>query len=139
MAGGAAVFVVLIAGIIASTLEATRARRAEQVAATESATAKAVNDFLQHDLLAQASANSQSGPATKPDPDLKVRTALDSAAARIAGKFATQPLVEASIRQTIGNRYRELGQFAQAQQQMERAFDLRHRVLGKTIATCSIQ
>ena len=62
MAGVAAVFVVLIAGIIASTWEATRARRAEQVATTEAATAKAVNDFLQNDLLAQASANSQAGP-----------------------------------------------------------------------------
>jgi hypothetical protein len=35
-----------------------------------------VSDFLQNDLLAQASANNQAGPNTKPDPDLKVRTAL---------------------------------------------------------------
>ena len=131
MAGVAAVFVVLITGIVASTWEATRARRAEQVATTEAATAKAVNDFLQKDLLAQASANSQAGPETKPDPDLKVRTALDAAAARITGKFATQPLVEASIRQTMGNTYRELGQYPQAEQQLERAFELRRRVLGK--------
>ena len=131
VAGVAAVFVVLITGIVASTWEATRARRAEQVATTEAATAKAVNDFLQKDLLAQASANSQAGPETKPDPDLKVRTALDAAAARITGKFATQPLVEASIRQTMGNTYRELGQYPQAEQQLERAFDLKRRVLGK--------
>jgi tetratricopeptide (TPR) repeat protein len=131
MAGGAAVFVVLIAGIIASTLEATRARRAEQVALRESATVEAVNDFLQHDLLAQASASVQAQPDTKPDPDLKVRTALDRAAARITGKFAKQPLVEASIRQTIGNSYRDLGLFAQAQQQMERALELRQRVLSE--------
>ena len=43
--------------------------------------AQAVNDFLQNDLLAQASAANQSGPSVKPDPDLKVRTALDRAAA----------------------------------------------------------
>ena len=106
VAGVAAVFVVLVAGIIASTWEATRARRAEQAATTEAATAKAVNDFLQNDLLAQASASSQARPDTKPDPDLKVRTALDRAAARITGKLPKQPLVEASIRQTIGNTYR---------------------------------
>ena len=139
VAGVAAVFVVLIAGIIASTWEAARARRAEQTANTESATAKAVNDFLQNDLLAQASVNVQAQPDTKPDPDLKVRTALDRAAARIAGKFKQQPLVEASIRQTIGNTYKDLGLYRDAQRQMELALDLRHRVLGEqhrdTLAT----
>jgi tetratricopeptide (TPR) repeat protein/predicted Ser/Thr protein kinase len=131
MAGGAAVFVVLIAGIIASTLEAARARRAEQVALRESATAEAVNGFLQNDLLAQASAKVQAQPDTEPDPDLKVRTALDRAATRINGKFAAQPLVEASIRQTIGNAYRDLGLFPEAQRQVERALELRQRALGE--------
>jgi eukaryotic-like serine/threonine-protein kinase len=36
------------------------------------------------------------------DPDLKVRTALDRAAQRIAGKFDQQPEVEASIQETMG-------------------------------------
>jgi tetratricopeptide (TPR) repeat protein len=132
MAAGAAVFVVVIAGIIASTLEAARARRAEQVALRESATAEAVNGFLQNDLLAQASANVQAQPDTKPDPDLKVRTALDRAASRITGKFAAQPLVEASIRQTIGNSYKDLGLFLEAQRHLERALELRQRVLGES-------
>jgi serine/threonine protein kinase/tetratricopeptide (TPR) repeat protein len=137
VAGVVAVFVVLIAGIIASSWEAARARRAEQVAIaernranTEAATAKAVNDFLQNDLLAQASANNQAGPGTKADPDIKVRTALDRAAARIEGRFKAQPLVEASIRQTIGNTYRDLGLYPEAQKQLERALELRRRVLG---------
>ena len=34
---------------------------------TEAATAAAVNGFLQNDLLAQASAISQAGPAAKPE------------------------------------------------------------------------
>jgi hypothetical protein len=46
---------------------------------------------------------------SRPDPDLKVRTALDRAAARIAGKFEAQPLVEASIRHTIAGAYADLG------------------------------
>ena len=70
----------------------------QQRADSESAIAKAVNEFLQQDLLAQASASAQASPDTKPDPDLKVRTALDRAATRIAGKFDAQPAVEASIR-----------------------------------------
>ena len=119
----AVVFVVLIAGILASTREALRANRAEQQA-------KAVSDFLQKDLLAQADLQAQAGPNTRPDPDLKVRTVLDRAAARIGGKFESQPVVEASIRQTIGNAYQGLGLHAEAQQQIERALDLRRRVLG---------
>jgi len=102
----------------------------KQRADNESATAKAVVDFLQSDLLSQASAYTQSQPDSKPDPDIKVRTALDRAAARIAGKFEKQPLVEASIRHTIGNTYWDVGLFPQAQRQLERAVDLRRRLLG---------
>ena len=123
-------FIVLIAGIIASTWQATRATRAEQAAREEAATAKAINDFLLNDLLAQAGATSQSRADIKPDPDLKVRTALDRAAKSIEGKFDTQPLVAASIQMTIGNAYRELGLLPEAEQHHVRAMDLRHRVLG---------
>jgi serine/threonine protein kinase/Tfp pilus assembly protein PilF len=137
--GVVAVFAVLVLGIIGSTWEATRARRAEQVATTESATAKAINEFLQNDLLAQASASVQTRPDRKPDPNLKVRTALDRAAERITGKFDKQPLVEASIRQTIGKTYRDLGLYQEADQQIERALDLQRRALGEkhpdTLAT----
>ena len=112
--------------------EAARANRAETEALKEAATAKAVLAFLQDDVLAQASARSQARPGTKPDPDLKVRTALDRAAQGIAGKFDKQPLVEASIRQTIGSTYQDLGLYPEAQRQMERALDLRRRELGDT-------
>jgi hypothetical protein len=107
----------------------------------EAATAKAVSDFLENDLLAQASANNQSRPAAKPDPDLKVRTALDRAAARIGGKFDRQPEVEAAIRDTIGQTYEDLGQYPEARKHLERALDLYRRILGvenlKTLATMS--
>ncbi|MGD0135497.1 MAG: serine/threonine-protein kinase, partial [Bryobacteraceae bacterium] len=194
VAGVAAVFVVLVAGIVASTWQAVRANRAgqsalverdhalaaetkaraaeqatvterdralnaekiatnernnalgaqrqavqarnravseQQRANNETATAKAVSDFLEKDLLAQASANNQAGPNTKPDPDLKVRAALDRAAARIPGKFDKQPLVEASIRQTIANTYKDLGLYPDAQPHLERAVELRTKVQGQ--------
>jgi eukaryotic-like serine/threonine-protein kinase len=159
MAATAAVFVVLLAGVAVSTWQAIRANRAGQAALRErdravaaeanavqernraltekrradgeSASAKAVSDFLQNGLLAQASASAQARPDTKPDPDLKVRTALDRAASSIAGKFDKQPLVEASIRQTIGNTYLDLGIYAEAQRQIERSIELRRRLLGE--------
>jgi eukaryotic-like serine/threonine-protein kinase len=119
--------------------ERNRALSEKQRADDESATANAVSSFLQNDLLAQASAQTQATPATKPDPDLKVRTALDRAAAGIAGKFDKQPLEEASIRQTIGKTYFDLGLYQQAQPQVERALELRTRLLGEnhpdTLAT----
>jgi len=124
--GVAAVFVALILGVVASTWEAVQARRAEAKAKQESAIAQAVNDFLQNDLLGQASAYKQS----RPDPDLKVRTALDRAAARVTGKFDRQPEVEASIRNTIGKAYEDLGLYPEAAKQHEAALDLRRRVLG---------
>src|SRR5262249_43149211 len=106
---------------------------------SESAAAKAINDFLQNDLLSQAKASAQARPGIKPDPELKARTARDRAAVRIAGKFGNQPLVEASIRETIGNTYNNLGLYSDAQSQFERALLLRGRLLGRenpaTLAT----
>ena len=188
--GAAAVFVVLVSGVVASSWQALRAGRAEiaalrerdrataaertatkerdralsaeqtatseearalaaetraieerntavtekQRADTESAAAKAISEFLQNDLLAQASANAQAGPDTTADPDIKVRTALDRAAARVEEKFSKQPVLEASIRDTIGDTYLKLGLYQEAQQQLERAFDLRRRTLGESHA-----
>jgi serine/threonine protein kinase len=120
----AVVFASLSVGLYIANRERGRANE-------EAATAKAVSDFLQRDLLAQASANNQSSPNTKPDPDLKVRTALDRAAAHISGNFEKQPLVEAAIRQTIANTYRDLSIYPEAQMQLERALELRRRVQGE--------
>jgi eukaryotic-like serine/threonine-protein kinase len=125
--GVAAVFVVLVAGVVASTWEAVKARRAEAQAKQQSAIAQAVNDFLQNDLLGQASAYNQS----KPDPNITVRTVLDQAAQRIQGKFDKQPEVEAAIRNTIGTTYTDLGLYPEAAKQLEAAVDLRRRVLGR--------
>ena len=130
VAAVSAVFLVLVAGMIVSFREAMVARRAEQTAAKEAASANAVVNFLQNDLLAQASAKKQSGPTAKPDPDIKVRTALDRAAARIEGKFDRQPEVEAAIRDTIGKTYEDLAQYAESQKQLERALELERRTWG---------
>jgi eukaryotic-like serine/threonine-protein kinase len=131
LAMAAALIVLLVGGVVISTWMAVRASRAETVARRAEAEAQAVNAFLRSDVLAQAGASTQARPDTKPDPDLKVRTALDRAAARIEGKFGGQPLVEASIRHTIGDTYNDLGLYSEAQQHLERALELRRRELGE--------
>jgi len=157
--GVAAAFVILIVGVIVSSSEAARAWRAEQDALrqrdqaaaaqqtaqkerdravaerqradNEAATATAIRNFLQNDLLAQATPSTQARPGTTVDREITVRTALDRAAARIAGRFDGQPLVEASIRQIIGDSYRQLGLFPEALHQLEGALALRIRTLGE--------
>jgi len=145
VAGTLAVFLALVFGVVASTREAVRAHQAELLAEEqrrradqEATAARAVVDFLQNDLLAQASASNQS---SKPDPELKVRTALDRAAARVQAKFGQQPELEAGIQDTIGKTYYQLGVYPEARKHLERALDLYRRILGednpKTLATMS--
>src|SRR5207302_8644438 len=98
----AATFVLLLAvGAGVSTWQAVRATLAEQATGRErdravteklradeqADIAKAVKNFLQNDLLLQATVYKQAGPNRRPDRDIKVRTLLDRAAANIAGKF----------------------------------------------------
>ncbi len=121
----AIVAAVLVAATLVSAGLAIRARRAEKIAGTEAATSRAISNFLQTDLLAQAATTEQ------PDRDLKLRTLLDRAAQKISGRFGAQPLVEASIRQTVGKVYVDLGEYTAAQQHLQRAFELRREQLGK--------
>jgi non-specific serine/threonine protein kinase/serine/threonine-protein kinase len=135
---GAFVCLLVVASALSSYL-AIRATRAEwsarqdrDLAVGAESQARAVIDFLQHDLLAQASSAEQlkMRPQASPDPDMKVRTLLDRAADRIGSKFSRQPLVEATIRETIGSAYNELGQHEEAMHHLERALDLRKRLQG---------
>ncbi len=109
----------------AKLAEAT-ARSERDRAEFEAANALALNDFLTKDLLGQASAYNQAHP----DPDLKVRTVLDRAAATIGERFADRPLLLASIRLTLGNVYEQLGLYREALPQMETALELQRRVRG---------
>jgi len=139
LATACAFALVLLVAAGVSIWQSIRATKQRDRADAEAAVAQAVNDFLQNDLLAQAGASRQASPSTKPDPDLKVRTALDRAAVRIAGKFDREPEVEAAIRDTIGQTYIDLGLYQEARQQLDQALQLRRRVLGpenpKTLKT----
>jgi non-specific serine/threonine protein kinase/serine/threonine-protein kinase len=113
-----------------SKADQERAQAAERHAATEAAIAQAVNDFLQTDLLGQATTSPLSGQKIEGKPNLTVREALDRAAARIGTRFQDQPLVEAAIQTTIGESYRSLYEEQLGVAHLERAFKLREANLG---------
>ena len=105
--------------IFALRLDRERAR-----ATTEAAISKAIADFLQNDLLAQAS------PDQQPDRNLPLRTVLARAAKKIEGRFTDQPLVEAALRVTLAETYRSLGDYVLMQHNLERTVEIRRSLLG---------
>ncbi|HET7538141.1 MAG TPA: protein kinase, partial [Candidatus Didemnitutus sp.] len=120
-------FLLAVGGpLVAVRLDRSRraAEAARAQAADEAAISQEVVEFLQNDLLAQAS------PDHEPDRDLKLRAVLDRAARKIEGRFADQPRVEAAIRGTLGQTYESLGEYAAAQHHLERALQLDRQHLG---------
>jgi tetratricopeptide (TPR) repeat protein len=90
--------------------------------------ARAVNEFLNEDLL------------SSPQPrrlgiDASMRDVLAAASERIEGRFADEPEVEAAVRRTIGESYRNLGEFAAAVMHLSRAVELFEAQLGLETVT----
>jgi tetratricopeptide (TPR) repeat protein len=141
---GSVVALALVGGIVGTTVGLVRAEMACQdaVAATEAeaeqrrladderAVARAVNDFLQEDLLRQADSLEQADRGFRAEPNLTVKEALHRAAARIGERFRDRPLVEAAIRQVIGEAYTGVGEYRLAASHLERALALRKAQLG---------
>ena len=107
--------------------EADKQRAAAEQARAE---AQAVNDFLQNDLLRQANSYAQADRNFTPDPDMKVRTLLDRAAAGIGARFRHQPLVAAAIHQAVGDAYQGVGKYVSAIRHLTAARELRTTHLG---------
>lgn len=134
VAGLAAVFAVLVIGIIATSSTAAWALDAEaealasaeqaaehaRTAERERAIADAVNEFLNKDLLAAAD------PKNNPDREITMREVLDIASENIEGRFPDQPLVEARIRLTLSETYQNLGVLDEAE---------RHARIGVALLT----
>lgn len=81
-----------------------------------------VVNFLRDDLLSPAS------PELEPDRDIRMRTVLDRASAKVDTRFADQPLVEASVRRTLGHAYETLGDLEQASKHLKRSIVLREQL-----------
>jgi serine/threonine protein kinase len=115
--GVAAVLAVLVVGVVVSTLFALRAQRQARIS-------EAVSSFLRDDLLASVD------PVKAQGRDVTIRSFLDTASESLNGKFNNEPLVEASIRRTLGWTYRNLGELKAAEPHLERALQIRQEHLG---------
>jgi len=91
-------------------------------AATEAAKANQIRYFLE-DTLASVSPETPGEPVT-------VRDTLDEAVHWVELALHDQPEVEASLRNTIGNSYRVLGEFEAAEVQLRRALELRRELFA---------
>jgi eukaryotic-like serine/threonine-protein kinase len=126
----------LVAGIVGTTVglklasdRLTQVEAEKRRADEERSSAKAVDDFLQNDLLGQADiANQTTG--NERDRNITVRELLDRAAQGLEAKFSGQERTEAAIRLTVGRAYRSVGALPAAQKQLELAVAIRQAKLG---------
>jgi non-specific serine/threonine protein kinase/serine/threonine-protein kinase len=113
----------LVVGTIGTSIGLVQARREAERARVSASIAEEVNAFLNDDLLA----------AVAPDEQgigVSMREVLDTAAKRIEGRFPDQPLVEASLRRTIGRTYRWLGEHPSAEHHLLHALEIFEQNLG---------
>jgi serine/threonine protein kinase/Tfp pilus assembly protein PilF len=130
-AAGSAVGAALLIGLALSTVLFLRERNARERADEQTALAKAVNDFLQEDLIRQADSHAQADARFEANPNLTVREALNRAAERIADRFGDRPLVESAVRASIGDALVGLGEAQRGVPHLQRALELRRAKLGQ--------
>jgi len=117
VAGVVAVLAVLIAGIVASTIFAVGQARAR-------AEAQAVSDLLRNSVIESLNLWTAKGR------EITIRSILDATSQSLEGEFADRPLVEASIRRSLGEAYTFLGVYEPAEWHFKRAFEIRRAELG---------
>ncbi|HEY0502187.1 MAG TPA: winged helix-turn-helix domain-containing protein [Lysobacter sp.] len=116
----------LALGVAAGSWLYVKAVAASRAAQENAAVADAVNRFFNQDVLSAASPYSQDGRA-----EPTVREAIDRAVARIDERLREQPIVEATVRMTIGQVYGEAMEISKAIEQERRAVALFERHLGR--------
>ncbi len=125
VAGAAAALLFLFAGVIATTSGMLRAlsaeKRAEErrkAAERSAGESREIQGFLE-DILRSIQPDIAGGQDTA-----LVRRMFDDASRRIEGRFAEEPLVEASLRHTLGRGYESIGLYAEARAHHERSLAL---------------
>ncbi len=118
VAGLAAVLAVVVVGALVSTVFAVNAKRQAKISL-------AIADFLTDDLLGSVA------PEKAKSPEVTIHSVLDAASKSLEGKFKGKPLIEASIREKLGETYRKLGDYKAAEPHLEWAYRIRAEQLGE--------
>jgi eukaryotic-like serine/threonine-protein kinase len=136
-----AVMVALLVGAMIATWEALRAMQAEKAALVAAAAEKAAKDdalareaetkavlgFVENRVFAAARPEGQEGGLGG---DVSLRRAIEAALKYVNEGFATQPLIEARLRLTLGKSFYFLGDAKTAAEQEEGALAIYRRLRG---------
>jgi len=114
---GLVLLVTLMAATLVSTLFAIQAKHQAKNAAE-------INVFLNEHLLGSLN------PLKNSADEVTASSILNRASDNLKDQFKDEPVIEASIRQTLASAYRELGALESAQTHQELALQLRHASLG---------
>jgi serine/threonine protein kinase/tetratricopeptide (TPR) repeat protein len=109
--------------LAAAEAEAT----AKQTAQLREAETKAVLNFVVNRIIAAARPEGKGGGLGR---DVTLRQALEEALAYVDRSFTKQPLIEARLRTTLGESFRQLGDYDRAAEQHQRAYTLYARHCG---------
>ena len=90
----------------------------------EASMMRAVNGFLDNDLLAAAN------PNVGGSMEVSVRDAIAKASGRIDSRFARSPEMAVALHQTVGSAYRTLGQYSDAEREFRSACATAHSTFG---------
>ncbi len=118
----AVILMAVLAGITAVVWQAGVARRQRDDAFIARDQAEATTKFFR-DMIESAN------PFTA-GPDMKVRDVLDQAAARLGTELSDRPLVQASLRSSIGTAYLGLGEYEKAEKEIRGAYEQRLKLVG---------
>jgi serine/threonine-protein kinase len=122
VAAAAIVLLTLAAGLTVAMWQAKVASQQRDRARIQQAKAEHINAFMQQ-MFASAD------PSRK-GRDVKVAEVLDEATAKMEAELADQPEVLAEVRRTIGNTYRSLGLYDQAEPHLRFALEKNKQLYG---------
>ncbi|MHC4216998.1 MAG: serine/threonine protein kinase [Planctomycetota bacterium] len=115
--GVAAVFVVLVAGIIGIGIALAQARR-------EADRASLINAFLEETLVS-------ADPYFGKGKDTTIVDLLDDAAAELDARFGSRPDIAVRMRTLVGRTYKNLAMYREAEVQLRRAWETGQDALGE--------
>lgn len=121
---GSVTFLALSAGTSVATWQAITARRAQHEAEQSEIGAIAVSDFLIKEILTADTPDVAQGET------ITLQEAFERAAENLH-ELDAQPEVQASLYHTLGEAFRNLGEWERAHESFERALDWRSEELGE--------